>query len=143
MERKYTVLIVDDESEILETYGDYLRRYGYLVDFAHDGKEGLEKLIKDSFDVALVDLTMPKLLGLDMIREARAAGVQTRFIILTGHGEKTEAVTAIKLKVQDWFGKDTIDLKELASSIADLVEPIPMDEIYQIMSLIPDEVSNE
>jgi DNA-binding response OmpR family regulator len=60
MERKYKLLIVDDEKNLRTEFQNYFASEGFIVETADDGITGLEKLRADEFDVAIVDLKMPK-----------------------------------------------------------------------------------
>ena len=143
MKREYMILIVDDEREILKTYRDFLEKRNFKVDVALDGKQGLEKLRKIEFDLAIVDMKMPNLDGISMIRKTIEEGIDTDIIILTGHGGKEEAVEAINLGVSAWFEKQGIRMADLLSKIKELVEGVPLKEIRQIISAIPEEEFNK
>ena len=138
IERQYSLLIVDDETEICNTYRDYFVKRGFQVETALNGQEGLEKLRTGEFDVAIVDLLMPKMKGLDMIRQAREEGINTDIIILTGHGERDEAVESINLEVNGWFDKSGIEMPKLLKKVKELSEGIPIYQIRQILSAIPE-----
>ncbi|NJO18287.1 MAG: response regulator [Thioploca sp.] len=137
IERQYCLLIVDDEIEIGNTYRDYFVR-GFQVKIAKNGQEGLEKLRTGEFNVAIVDLLMPKMKGIDMIRQAREEGINTDMIILTGHGERDEAVESINLEVNGWFDKSGIEMPKLLKKVKELSEGIPIYQIRQILSAIPE-----
>jgi DNA-binding response OmpR family regulator len=138
IERQYSLLIVDDETEICNTYRDYFVKRGFQVETALNGQEGLEKLRTGEFDVAIVDLLMPKMKGLDMIRQAREEGIDTDMIILTGHGERDEAVESINLEVNGWFDKPGIEMPKLLKKVKELSEGIPIYQIRRILSAIPE-----
>lgn len=139
MERKYKVLIVDDEEGILTEYKDYLSRRGFIVEVAHDGFEGLEKLREGEFDVAIVDIKMtPAMSGIEMIHQAYDAGVDTDMIVLTGHGDRADAIAAIKVGVSDWFDKTNIDMDKFFQRVKELAEGVPLDRIERILSVIED-----
>ena len=138
IERQYSLLIVDDETEICNTYRDYFVKRGFQVETALNGQEGLEKLRTGEFDVAIVDLLMPKMKGLDMIRQAREEGINTDIIILTGHGERDEVVESINLEVNGWFDKSGIEMPKLLKKVKELSEGIPIYQIRQILSAIPE-----
>jgi len=138
IERQYSLLIVDDETEICNTYRDFFVKRGFQVEIAGDGQEGLEKLRTGEFDVAIVDLLMPKMKGLDMIRQAREEGINTDMIILTAHGERDEAVESINLEVNGWFDKSGIEMPKLLKKVRELSEGIPIYQIRQILSAIPE-----
>lgn len=138
IERQYSLLIVDDETDICETYRDYFLKRGFQVEIAKDGQEGLEKLRTGEFDVAIVDLLMPKMKGLDMIRQAREEGINTDIIVLTAHGERNEAVESINLEVNGWFDKPGIEMPKLLKKVKELSAGIPLYQIRQILSAIPE-----
>lgn len=141
MERKYNILVVDDENEILAIYRDFFTKRGFSVQLASNGEEGLDKLRNQNFDLAIVDIKMPKMNGLTMIKKALDEGIDTDMIVLTGHGDKDDAVAAINLGVGGWFEKHGIKLTELLAKVEELVEVIPVKDIRKILSAIPDEES--
>ncbi len=139
MERKYYILVVDDEKEILDTYKEYFTKRGFYADTACNGVEGLEKLRKEDFDVAIVDIMMPDMDGIEMIRQSHEEGIDTSMIILTGNGGKDEAVDAINTGVDAWFGKSDIEMSDLLKKVRELAEGVPLDEIRRILAVIPEE----
>jgi DNA-binding response OmpR family regulator len=138
MERPIKLLIVDDESQIRETYGEFFAKRGFDVDVASDGEEGLSRLREDVFDVAIVDIRMPKMDGGELARHVSEEGIDTSLIILTGHGEKEDAIKAINLGVEAWFEKAAINMDELLQRVSELAEVIPLDEVRRILSAIPE-----
>ena len=116
---QFRALIVDDEASMREELAILLQEHGMQVDTAADGEEGLQKLLSDEFDVAVVDLKMPKMGGLEMIRKADEAEVDTYIVILTGHGDKEDAVAALRLQhmVKDWFEKSDLDVDAFVKSV--------------------------
>lgn len=141
MERKYKILIIDDDKSILTTFQDYFCKRGFIVDTAQDGIEGLEKLRADEFDVALVEIKIPKMNGIEVVRQADIEGINTDMIILTGHGDRADAVAAIKAHVFDWFDKSSLNMPALLASVfsrtKELAEGVPPEEIRRLVSTIP------
>jgi two-component system, OmpR family, response regulator len=139
MERKYKILIADDDPDILTTYGTYLGQQGFLVELAHDSQEGLEKLTGGEFDVALVDLKLPPRNGLEMIQQAHQMGVDADMIILTKRAEydKDDAVAAIKVGVSDWFETAHLDLAKFSQRVQELAEGVSPETIARILSVVP------
>ena len=137
MERQYKLLIVDDETEILNVYKSYFMKRGFSVDVACDGHEGIEKLRQDEFDIAIVDIRMPKLNGIAMAKVAIQEGIDTDIIILTGHGEKNEAIEAVNIGVSGWFEKHGISMKDLLARVTDLAEGLSEEDVSKILSAIP------
>ncbi len=115
----YKVMIIDDEEMVRWGIRDLLdwEAGGFTVcEDGRDGKEGLQKLLKNMPDLALVDIKMPGMNGIDLIREARKAGFEGHFIILTGYAEFEFARSAISLGVKNYLLKP-IDEEELAGSV--------------------------
>ncbi len=136
-ERRTRLLIVDDESGIRDTYGAFFEKRGFDVELAIDGEEGLRKLREEVFDVAIVDIRMPKLNGVELARHAAEEGIDTSLILLTGHGEKEDAIQAINLGVEAWFKKSTVEDSDLLDKVKELAQGIPLDEVRRILSAIP------
>jgi DNA-binding NtrC family response regulator len=134
--RSYHVLIVDDEEGMREELRELLIDEGLVVELANDGIEGLEKLRNSHFDVAVVDLRMPRMTGLEMISHVDAEEIDTSVIILTGHGDKNDAVQALKLQetVKDWFEKSSLDAKTLTKRVKCLAEGLSFEEIDRLFA---------
>jgi DNA-binding response OmpR family regulator len=142
MERKYKLLIVDDDKDILTEYENHLVKQGFIVEVAHDGTEGLEKLRRDSeFDIALVDFKMPDMNGVDMIRQAYKVGVEADMIIWSEPEEynKYDTIAAMKLGVNDWFEKSRLDMPKFFQRIKEVAEGVPLAEMAKMLFLIPKE----
>jgi DNA-binding NtrC family response regulator len=103
--RKFTLLAVDDESSVLSSLKRLFFEDDYQIYTAGNGEEALELLKKMSVDAALIDLKMPGMDGLTLLREMRKANYQVMTIMLTGHGSIKEAVEAIKLGAVDFIEK--------------------------------------
>lgn len=114
---KYKILIVDDDEAILKPYKEFFSEYGFFTETAADGKQGLEKLKTGEFDVAIVDIQMPVMNGIEMIRQTKEAGIDTDIIVLTGHGGEKEAVQALKLGAADWFYKHEVTMSLLKDKV--------------------------
>jgi DNA-binding response OmpR family regulator len=138
MERKYKLLLVDDDDIFRTICRDYFTTHGFLVDTATDGEEGLQKLQTDEFDVALLDLKMPKLDGLQLARQVDEKGINTEVIMLTAYGDRSEAIAAIKAHVRDWFDKGGLSMSKLLTRVKEVSGMIPPEEIRKFLSLIPE-----
>ena len=139
MERTIKLLIMDDESQILETYGEYFEKRGFDVELAADGQEGMSKLREGEFDVAIVDIRMPQVNGIQVARLVNEEGIDTSLIILTGQGEKEDVIQAINLGVEGWFEKASVTADELLQKVDEVAQVIPLDEVRRILSAIPQE----
>jgi DNA-binding response OmpR family regulator len=139
----YRVLVVDDEQDMREELVALLEEHNFAVETANDGEAGLKKLLTDEFDVAIVDLKMPKMDGLTMIRRADEQEIDAYVIILTGKGDKQDAVAAIKLQgiVKDWFDKSSLDNAALVKRVTRLAKGMSFEEIDRLFANIPKESS--
>ena len=100
-----TVLVVDDEPNILRTVRTALRAEGYEVETAEDGAAALERLSTRSYDVVLLDVQLPKVGGLEVLQRARAQGLETPVVMMSGHGTIETAVQATRLGARDFLEK--------------------------------------
>ncbi|MCD6448877.1 MAG: response regulator [Thermoplasmata archaeon] len=99
------VLVVDDNTTFLMQMKKFLLLKGFEVDTSARGKEAVEKLQRKRYDVVLLDLKMPDISGLEVIKEVKKKGVKTNFIVVTGYGEVESAVEAMKLGAVDYIQK--------------------------------------
>jgi DNA-binding NtrC family response regulator len=90
------VLVVDDEPALRRNLTRILTAQGMHVSTAENGEEGLTQLESVRPDVALVDVMMPRLNGLEMLARAKAKGSHTEFVMMTAHAGLEEAVAAVK-----------------------------------------------
>lgn len=99
------VLVVDDEPAIRQVVAALLRKAGYLVDQAADGETAMERLARGDVDIVLSDIKMPGLSGIDLLRQARAANIDTAFIMMTAFASVDTAIEAIKAGAADYMIK--------------------------------------
>ncbi len=113
------ILIVDDEPNVRLSYRVALETEGYVIKEAHCGAMALDELTAGSFDLAILDMRMPETDGLDLLGEMRRRDFNTPSIIITAHGDVSQAVRAMKLGAID-FLKKPITPKELRDVVADV-----------------------
>jgi len=105
------VLLVDDEVEFVDTLAQRLKMRELLVDTVYDGKQALSFIKKTEPDVIVLDLKMPELHGIDVLREIKKSKAHIQVIILTGHGTDKDEEEARKLGGFDFLRKPAdIDL---------------------------------
>jgi len=115
------VLIVDDEDSILVTMGAALERDGYSVMAARTGTVALELVATESLDVAIVDLHLGDINGLEIVSYMRQNAPGALAIILTGYASTESAVDALRLGAYDYLIKPT-DAYELLATVARAME---------------------
>lgn len=99
------ILVVDDERGLREGCRRILESEGYSVDLAEDGKQGLELLQKNSYDLMLVDLMMPVMGGLQLMDEIKKLDIEIIKIVITGFATIETAVDAMKHGAYDYIPK--------------------------------------
>ena len=106
------ILVVDDEPTVRESCGRIFGDRGFEVETAASGQEGLDRARQGYFDCALIDLKMPDMDGMDLVRTARETRGSMAIVIITGYGAVESAAEATRLGVADYvckpFGPDEI-----------------------------------
>jgi len=115
------ILIIDDEQSIRSTLREILEYEKYTVDEAKDGEEGLKMLISDNYDIALCDVKMPKMDGIEMLERVKMAGLDTQLIMISAHGTIETAVDATKMGAFDFVPKPP-DLNRLLLTVKNALE---------------------
>jgi len=106
------LLVVEDERNLRDLLEAELRRSGYKVETAADGEEGLDKYRQEIFNVVLLDVKMPGMDGVEVLRQMRTESVVPEIIVFTGHGTIETAVECIKHGAYDYLTKP-VKLDEL------------------------------
>lgn len=127
------VLVVEDEPAILSGIRDVLETEDYEVLSATDGKEGLELALSSDPDLVLLDVMMPKLSGLDVLRKLREHRIRGAVILLTAKGSEEDKVKGLKLGADDYVTKPFSIVELLARVQACLrrTDP-PKDELADV-----------
>jgi two-component system, OmpR family, response regulator PhoP len=114
------VLIIEDEQSLQEQLATRLKQEGYAVDGTTDGKEGLYLATEFPFDAVIVDLGLPKVSGIELIRKARAGGKTFPILILTARGRWQEKVEGLEAGADDYLVKP-FQMEELLARLRALV----------------------
>jgi two-component system alkaline phosphatase synthesis response regulator PhoP len=110
------VLLVEDEPGLVLTLTDRLESEGYEVGAAADGPSGLQRALRERWDVILLDVMLPGSSGFDVCRDLRQRGVSTPVIMLTARGQVVDKVLGLKLGADDYLTKP-FDMLELTARI--------------------------
>jgi DNA-binding response OmpR family regulator len=107
MENAQKVLLVEDDPDICELVRIILRSENFEVEFAHDGRSGLEKIHQNPYDLIILDLMLPKVDGWEICRRLRQnpASRSTPIIMLTAKGEEKDKVYGLELGADDYITK--------------------------------------
>ena len=99
------VLVVDDEENILDLLSEVLGEEGYHVDGAANGFDALQKVKNNNFDVMLVDLRLPKMDGIELLRMVKEIKPQLSVIMMTGDANLQSAIRSIRNGACDYITK--------------------------------------
>jgi two-component system response regulator PhoP len=99
------ILLVEDEAPLRETLAARLKREGYAVDTASDGEEAMFLGKEVPFDVAIIDLGLPKMSGLELIQKLRGLGQKYPILILTARSSWQDKVEGLKTGADDYLVK--------------------------------------
>ena len=119
MDRSARILIVDDEPNVRLVFRTALETAGYTVSEAADGHEALASLRSDEADLVLLDLRMPGLDGMGVLRRLRDAGDDVPVVIITAHGSLPDVVATRKLGAADFLPKPVTpaSLREVVAGV--------------------------
>ena len=99
------ILIIDDEKDILNTLSSILEDEGFAVSKAMDGKEGLAIFEREKPDIVLLDVWMPELDGIQVLKRIKKKNKNAIVIVISGHGTISTAVEAVKVGAYDFLEK--------------------------------------
>lgn len=136
------ILIIEDEIDLAEGLKDNFEFDGHEVSVAHDGEEGLNKVLNGSPEIILLDIMLPKKSGLDVCRELRAQGIDTPIIMLTARGQEIDKVLGLELGADDYITKP-FSIRELLARVKAVLRRYPdksrrIDNVQQIGKLTVD-----
>ena len=114
------ILLVEDEPGLVLTLTDRLGGAGYTVESAENGELGLEKAVRGSFDLIILDVMLPAKNGYDVCRELRHRGISTPVLMLTARGQVGDKVLGLKLGADDYLSKP-FEMIELQARIEALL----------------------
>lgn len=121
MDKTNAILIVDDEKNIRLTLLKALETFGAEIDTAVNGEEALAKLREKEFDLIMLDLRMPGIDGMEVLRRVRELRPDIKVIILTAFGTVERAVEAIQLGAVDFLQKPFVphEIREIVTRVLD------------------------
>jgi two-component system, NtrC family, response regulator AtoC len=120
MNESVRVLVVDDEEIVRESLTGWLRKDGYTVQSAHDGRAAIDALTANRFSIVLLDLKMPGMDGLQVLEEVRKLRPEASCILMTAYATVDTAVAAMKLGAYDYLVKP-FDPEELSALVQRIV----------------------
>src|SRR6185436_10215272 len=117
------ILLIDDDEELCELVSEYLGVEGFEVEAVHDGADGLEKAVAGNFDLAILDVMLPKMNGFDVLRNLREKS-RLPVLMLTARGDDTERIVGLEIGADDYLSKP-FNPRELVARIRAILRRIP------------------
>jgi two-component system nitrogen regulation response regulator NtrX len=124
---KENILIIDDEASIRSSLKGILEDEGFLVKTAETGEEGLELLKNQNVDLVLLDIWLPGISGIDVLKSIKTAEENTQVVMISGHGTIETAVTATKLGAHDFLEKP-LSLEKVVLTVRNALRQKKLEE---------------
>lgn len=99
------LLMVEDEKYMAEAVAQVLKKNNYSVDLAYNGEDGLDCGLSSIYDIIILDIMLPKMDGISILRELRRNGIETPVILLTAMGEVEDKVRGLDSGADDYLAK--------------------------------------
>ncbi|MCX7857930.1 MAG: UDP-3-O-acyl-N-acetylglucosamine deacetylase [Deltaproteobacteria bacterium] len=136
------ILIIDDEKNILDSLSSILEDEGFFVIKAEDGKKGLIEYERENPDIVILDVWMPEMDGIEVLRRIKKMNKDAKIIVISGHGNISTAVEAVKKGATDFLEKPlTIEklLEVIGRCIKDSKDTPNTDQSFKIKSVLTGE----
>jgi len=122
------ILVVEDEKEIADGISHILEKAGYKIDCVYDGLDGMDYIFSEIYDLVLLDVMLPKISGLDIIKSVREEGLVTPIILLTAKSQIEDKIHGLNLGADDYITKPFDGGELLARIGARLRSQTPMED---------------
>lgn len=99
------ILLVEDEMHLAEAIAQILKKQNYTVDMVHDGESGFDYGLSDIYDLILLDIMLPKMNGLEVLKQWRNEGLSTPVLLLTAKSEISDRVKGLDTGADDYLPK--------------------------------------
>ena len=121
-----SILIIDDDEELCELVGEYLSNEGFTIEAANDGEEGLKKAASGDYDLAILDVMLPKMNGLDVLKALRKES-SLPVLMLTARGDDTDRNRGLEIGADDYLPKP-FNPRELLARLRAIMRRVPEPE---------------
>jgi len=125
------ILLVEDEPGLVLTITDLLVAEGYQVESATDGPSGLQRALKERFDLIVLDVMLPGKNGMEVCRELRQQGSDVAILMLTAKSQLTDCVVGLKLGADDYMVKP-FEPPELIARIEALLRRVKRENLKPV-----------
>lgn len=120
------VLIIDDDEELCDLVSEYLTVEGFETHCVHDGESGLQRAASGDFDLAILDVMLPKMNGFDVLRNLRQSS-DVPVLMLTARGDDMERIVGLEIGADDYLPKP-FNPRELVARLRAILRRVAQDE---------------
>jgi DNA-binding NtrC family response regulator len=124
-----SILVVDDDENIRKTLSAILKNEGYTVDVAQNGNEAVKKTEATAYNVALIDIRLPDMEGIELLTKMKNTVPKTRKIIITGYPTLKNAIAAVN-KQADAYLMKPVDMDKLLETIREQLKLQEAEKAY-------------
>ena len=121
MDKHAKILVVDDDENIRNTMKTILEDEGYFVDLAANGSEAIQKTKKTAYNIALLDIRLPDMEGVELLKLIKDAVPRTRKIMVTGYPSMQNAIAALNKNADAYLIKP-IDIENLLNTVKEQLQ---------------------
>jgi DNA-binding NtrC family response regulator len=115
------ILVVDDDETIRRTMKAILEDEGYTVDLAATGKEAIQKSEKTAYNIALLDIRLPDIEGVELLKQLKDTVPRTRKVMVTGYPSMQNAIAALNKNADAYLVKP-VDVEKLLATVRDQLQ---------------------
>ncbi|MBA3632232.1 MAG: response regulator [Acidobacteria bacterium] len=120
------ILLIDDDEELCELVAEYLTVEGFETEAIHDGESGLQKALNGEYELAILDVMLPKMNGFDVLRELRKTS-KIPVLMLTARGDDMERIVGLEIGADDYLPKP-FNPRELVARLRAILRRVKMSE---------------
>lgn len=119
---KNKILIIEDSPDVLDMYNVKFSSENYNVITAKDGEEGMKKILEEKPDIILLDIIMPNMNGLEMLKKIKDEGIKANIIVLSNLGQEGQKKTALELGASHYLVKANYTPAEVVDKVKELIK---------------------
>lgn len=115
------ILVVDDEPVVCSSVRKILSRHGYLVEGSYSGQEALQRIEQNSYELVILDLVMPEISGIEVLKMIKERWPEIKVIVITGYASVNSAIESIRKGAEEYVPKPFTP-SELVTAVVSTVE---------------------
>ncbi len=116
------ILIVEDEKSLAQAYKTILEKHGFVVALAYDGEEALQMIAKGAYDLILLDINMPKMNGIEMLKNIDSEEIKGRVVVFSNQDAQTDIDEAFRLGAKRYLLKSWASPQDLVKVVEEGLE---------------------